>query len=183
MDDYSVLGPIDPQERKGGKFIPAIGYLEQYNRLIEKSAAGKLTPAELAYLIQNFDPAELYKYEHAKRLSNALLLDWLVKYKFKNWKRTQRRGIKVTKDMKIKRADEIADKLNNVDYWNSHAHGISMRVARRYLNLKIDDFSRIGNLGDCIGEYWKLLKDYMDKYRLISILHTRQGYVPLMRAP
>ena len=37
MDYFSVLGPIDPQLPKDDKMIPALGYLEQYKRLIEKS--------------------------------------------------------------------------------------------------------------------------------------------------
>lgn len=62
MDYSAVLGPIDPQiQRPGGNaLVPALGYLEQYERLIRKSAGGQLTSAELAYLIDKFDPAELY---------------------------------------------------------------------------------------------------------------------------
>ena len=37
MDYFSVLGPIDPQVQKGGRLVPALGYLIQYERLIEKS--------------------------------------------------------------------------------------------------------------------------------------------------
>ncbi len=91
MDYSSALGPIDPQiQRAGGNaLVPALGYLEQYDRLIKKSANGTLTSAELAYLIDKFDPAELYYYEQARELSIALLKEWLVKYKFKNWTTTQ----------------------------------------------------------------------------------------------
>lgn len=63
MDYFSVLGPIDPQiERPGGSMVPGLGYLIKYDRLIEKSRAGKLTTAELHYLVERFDPAELYSY-------------------------------------------------------------------------------------------------------------------------
>jgi ClpP class serine protease len=82
MDYYSVLGPIDPQvARPDGKMIPALGYLIQYDRLIEKSRNGELTTAELHYLIERFDPGELYTHERAKELSISLLKEWLVKYK------------------------------------------------------------------------------------------------------
>ena len=67
MDYFSLLGPIDPQvQRPDGQMIPALGYLIQYERLIEKSKKGKLTTAELTYLVQKFDPAELYRFEQAR---------------------------------------------------------------------------------------------------------------------
>jgi ClpP class serine protease len=73
MDYFSVLGPIDPQVQKDDKMVPALGYLEQYNRLVEKSNNGTLTTAELAFLINRFDPAELYMYEQAREMSISLL--------------------------------------------------------------------------------------------------------------
>lgn len=34
---FSVLGPIDPQvKNKEGNFVPALGYLDKVNELIEK---------------------------------------------------------------------------------------------------------------------------------------------------
>src|SRR5579863_7668178 len=87
MDYYSLLGPIDPQLERAGSadLVPALGYLVQFERLIEKSRKGKLTTAELTFLVEKFDPAELYSYEQARELSIALLKEWLVRYKFKNW--------------------------------------------------------------------------------------------------
>jgi ClpP class serine protease len=74
MDYASTLGPIDPQVRKRGQqYVPALGYLEQYERLIAKSAAGTLTTAELAYFIQNFDPAELYQLRTRARVVHRAL--------------------------------------------------------------------------------------------------------------
>ncbi len=125
MDYSSTLGPIDPQWQRPGSqaFVPALGYLEQYQRLIDKSAAGDLTTAELAYLLQNFDAAELYQFEQARDLSIALLEEWLVNYKFKNWTATKSRGLKVTPGRKKSRATEIARKLNDTQRW--HSHGVA----------------------------------------------------------
>lgn len=109
MDYASVLGPIDPQLDRGGVLVPALGYLEQCKRLIAKSAAGTLTTAELAYLVEKFDPAELYRYEQERELSIALLEDWLVKYKFKNWKVTETSKKPVTATMRKKRAKAIGE--------------------------------------------------------------------------
>jgi hypothetical protein len=91
MDYYSILGPIDPQiKNRQGVFVPALGYLDKYNELVQKSAAGGLTPAELTFLVQKFDPAELHRFEQARDHSVDLLKKWLVQYKFKNWTKTAR---------------------------------------------------------------------------------------------
>jgi len=81
MDYYSVLGPIDPQVqiKNGDTFVPALGYLAKYNELIDKSAKGTLTSAEVAFLLDKFDPAELHQFQQARALSIELLKKWLVK--------------------------------------------------------------------------------------------------------
>jgi len=180
MDYYSVLGPIDPQvQRPDGKMIPALGYLEKYKELIEKSKNGTLTTAEMAFLISKFDPAELYSYERAKELSNSLLKEWLVKYKFKNWKTTKTHKRKVTREMKIARAEEIADKLNDTKRWNSHGRGISMAVLRRDIKLEIEDFGQDPKLNSCVKIYYKLLRDYMVKRGHSWVVHTREHDRPI----
>jgi len=135
MDYSATLGPIDPQLQREGSpaFVPALGYLEQYNRLVQKSADGTITTAELAFLIQNFDAAELYQYEQSRDLSIALLKEWLVRYKFKNWDKTETRGTEVTEDMKVGRAKEVATALNDTDRWHSHSRGITRHVLQNEL--------------------------------------------------
>ncbi len=176
MDDYSVLGPIDPQLEREGRMIPAVGYLEQYERLIRKSARGSLTTAEMAFLINKFDPAELYQYEQARKLSVSLLKDWLAKYKFKNWTETETRKRRVTEAMKVQRAAKIANDLNDVELWNSHGRGISRRVLVDKLNLRISDFGALPSLNKCIREYYRLLKSYMLTTGHHNLIHTRKQF-------
>ncbi len=163
MDYSATLGPIDPQLPRSNKMVPALGYLEQYERLIEKSRDGSMTPAELAYLLQHFDPAELYQYEQARDLSIALLEEWLVRYKFRNWKVTEKRGIPVTMAMKRERAADIAKLLCDTKRWHSHSRGISMQVARQDLNLQIADLDDNIEVRDAIRSYHTLLLDYRMK--------------------
>jgi Serine dehydrogenase proteinase len=179
MDYFSVLGPIDPQLPKDDKMVPALGYLEQYERLLQKSRDGTLTTAEMAFLINRFDPAELYMYEQARELSISLLKEWLVKYKFKNWKRTKTRKLKVNKAMRVKRAEEIAKALNKIDKWNSHGRGISMEVLRNDLNLIIEDFGEAQNLNNCIKDYHRLLQNYMSTVHHQYIVHTHREFLPV----
>jgi hypothetical protein len=179
MDYFSVLGPIDPQIPRDDRMVPALGYLEQYERLIKKSRDGNLTTAEMAFLLNQFDPAELYMYEQARDLSISLLKEWLVKYKFRNWKRTKTRKLKVTKAMRVKRAEEIAKALNKVDRWNSHGRGIHMSVLRKDLNMVIQDFGDDQGLTSCIKDYHRLLLNYLSTIRHPHVVQTREEFSAL----
>src|ERR1700693_2742299 len=84
---------------------------QSIKKLVEKSRNGTLTSAEAAFFVQNFDAAELFSYEQATKLSVELLKAWLVKYKFKNWKRTKTKKQLVTARLRKQRALEIGNKL------------------------------------------------------------------------
>src|SRR6056300_600091 len=84
MDYSSSLGPIDPQVYNGKNWVPALGYLDKVEELINKSIVGKISQAELIMLREQ-DLAMLRRHEQARDLTIALLKEWLVKYKFKNW--------------------------------------------------------------------------------------------------
>lgn len=182
MDYFSILGPIDPQVgHENGRQVPALGYLAQYKKLIEKADQGKLNTAELTILVEKFDQAELYKYEEARKLSISLLQEWLVKYKFKDWKKTQETGRRVTNQLRKSRATMIARKLSDPDHWHSHGRGISMDVLSRDVNLRIEDFGKNNELRDRIRVYCKLLGDYMLRLGHVAVLHRRGSYVPLIQ--
>jgi hypothetical protein len=181
MDSYSRLGPIDPQVvRNDGSQVPALGYLERYNKLLRKANDGRASTAEIQLLISAFDQGELYQYEHARALSISLLKEWLVKYKFKEWKITRSRNRKVTAAIKEKRAAEIAIKLNNTEKWHSHGHGISMDVIEGDLNLMIDDFGKDAVLSKDIRGYHELMSDYMAKRNTKAAVHFAGQYIPFM---
>jgi hypothetical protein len=173
MDYYSVLGPIDPQiERNSdGNMVPALGYLEFYDRLVRKSANGNLTTAELAYLLQKFDPAELYQFEQAREQSIALLKDWLVRYKFKNWVTTKSKKRRVSIAMKRQRAQEIAEMLGNANEWHSHGRGISMDVLQKKVRLQIEDFGKDSQLNQVVHSYYDLLTHYRHRLGNPSVIH------------
>lgn len=177
MDHYSVLGPIDPQVKRNGQWVPGLGYVEKFKKLMEKAASGSLNTAEMTYLVEHFDPAFLYQIEQERDLSVSLLKEWLVKYKFKNWKVTHTHKRKVTKRMKTARAEEIARKLNDTETWHSHGRGIPMNVVRRTLNLKIEDFSEDPELDVAVKAYDHLLRDYMSRRGHGMALHQTGQYL------
>lgn len=185
MDYYSVLGPIDPQiERNidGERHpIPATGYLRRYEQLVEKSESGDLGNAELLYLLEKFDPGEMYDFEHARLLSISLLKGWLTKYKFKNWNFTETSKKPVTPQMKADRAEKVAETLSDTDRWHSHGRGISMEVLRNVCELKIDDFGVDEELSTGIRAYHKLLVDYQLVRGVygFGVVHTHGRYQPV----
>lgn len=180
MDYFSVLGPIDPQvQGSKGELIPAHGYLLQYERLIEKSRRGKITTAELQFLISNFDPAELYQYEQEMGLSVTLLKKWLIQFKFKNWNKTETRKKKVTAKHKQKSAENVAKTLNDTRKWHSHSRGISMEILRRDVNLKISDFGAVDCVNNAVRVYYKLLTDYMAKLGTRNAVHVVKNFFPM----
>lgn len=180
MDYYSVVGPIDPQVPRAvdGALIPALGYLAKYKEMIDKAASpAGLSKAEITYLVQRFDPAELYSYEQARELSISLLKEWLVKYKFRDWSVTAKRELAVTDEMKRDRAEEIAKALGDTDRWHSHGRGISMTVLDRDLNLQIDDLEKNPEIHSALRVYYKLLKGYASRIGQHGIVHRRTNFV------
>lgn len=177
MDYYSILGPIDPQVRnRDGTFVPALGYLEKYDELIKRSNRGSLSAAELAFLIQKFDPAQIHRFEQARDHSVDLLKKWLVQYKFKNWQITETGKKAVTAKMRETRAAEIAKALNDTKRWRSHGRGLSMDVIKSGLNLLISNFGDEPELNKRVRSYYRLLQDHMSGKGHTMALHTRNGF-------
>ena len=174
MDYFSCLGPIDPQIEKDDKLVPALSYLNQFERLNQKAENGSLTAAEYA-LLSKLDLGELYQFEQARELSVELLVKWLSRYKFKGWDRTETRGEAVTDTMKEERAQNIAALLNDTARWHSHARGIDVKTLRDEVGLKIHNLTDEPNLYRSIRAYFDLLKDYMGRQELYSFVHAK-GY-------
>lgn len=174
MNYFSRLGPIDPQIVKDDRLVPALAYLNQYEKLNEKAEVGELTTAEYA-MLNKLDLGELYQFKQARELSEELLINWLSQYKFKSWKTTEVRNLPVTREMKQKRAKEVADQLSDTARWHSHARGIDIFTLRNELKLKIDDFSENPELNGAIKKYYELLRDYLYRQNQFPFVHTR-GY-------
>jgi len=173
MDYYSVLGPIDPQvPSKDRKLVPALGYLDKVNEMIDKSRNGELTNAEFL-ILKDIDLAELRAYEQARDLTVDLLKKWLVKYKFKNWDKHSSTGKDVTDEEKNERAKEIAKALGNTSVWHTHARPISLQELID-MKLKITDYSDNSDLKPTIDRYYSVLKDYVNKCNHNYFFHTRR---------
>lgn len=172
MDYSSSLGPIDPQVFNGRNWVPALGYLDKVEEMIDKSAAGKLTQAELIMLREQ-DLAMLRRHEQARELTIALLKEWLVKYKFKTWD-THKDGSPVTIKQKEERAKKVARDLGDNKLWHSHGRSIGIDALTSILKLKIEDYSSDNNLKLLIREYNDLICQYILRNGSEAFLHSRK---------
>jgi hypothetical protein len=166
MDYSSSMGPIDPQVFNGNNWVPALGYLDQVEKLIEKARNNNLTNAEFA-ILQNQDLATLSAYEQAKNLTITLLKEWLVKYKFK-------RGEEDNKDNE-KKAEEIANKLGDYKLWHSHGRMIGMKKLED-LGLSIEDYSKNIELRKKIRLYNDMIVSYISRFSFPYFFHSKKFF-------
>ena len=177
MDYSSSLGPIDPQVFNGKDWVPALGYLDKVEQMIFKSSQGTLTSAELV-MLRELDLALLRTHEQARDLTIALLKEWLVKYKFKNWTvhgtTVGKIGNPVTPAEKETRAQEIAQVLGDNKIWHSHGRSIDIEALTKVLKLKIEDYSVDPVLRPLIRDYNDLICEYILRNSSQAFLHSRK---------
>lgn len=172
MNYFSVLGPIDPQIFKDGKFVPALSYLDMYEELLVKSQNKTITTAEFA-MLNKFDLGELHTFQQARDLSIDLLEKWLSTFKFKDWTTTETLKTPVTAQMKIDRARTVAKALSDNKKWHSHSRGIGMDTLRKDLNLKIDDYDQDPEAKAVIHGYFDSFADFLIQKNISSFVHSR----------
>ena len=172
MSYFSCLGPIDPQIVKDGKLVPALSYLNQYQRLHAKAEEGELNTAELV-ILNKLDPGELYQFEQARQLSHDLLTDWLSTSKLKDWIDNST-GKPLSDEKKRKKAEDIAAVLSNNERWHSHGRMISRDtlINDPALGLNIKNLECIPNLFPTLDNYVGLLKDYVTRQQFTTFVHT-----------
>lgn len=179
MDYSSSLGPIDPQVFNGKEWVPALGYLDKVNEMLEKAKKNELTNAEFLVL-QSLDLAQLRRYEQARDLTVTLLKKWLVEFKFRDWHthRTDaaKKGKPVTTEEKQARAEEIARILGDNKMWHSHGRMIGSDTLQRLLRLEIDDYSRDPILRPLVRSYNDLLTEYIAQRNFKLFLHSRSYF-------
>ena len=178
MNYFSCLGPIDPQIVKNDELVPAMSYLNQYQRLSEKAEAGQLNMADIT-LLNKLDLGELYQFEQARELSHDLLINWLSTHKFKNWTTHSSTGQPVTDEHKRQRAKEIAAVLSDNERWHSHGRMISrdtLTSDSEGIHLKIEEIEDHPDILSALEEYVGLLNDYIQREKHISFVHTREYF-------
>jgi hypothetical protein len=133
MTDSGSLGPIDAQVRIGRSVVSAFDYVNWVEEKRQEVAEGIPLNAVDAAMIAQISPGEYMGAFHAQQFAVDKLKEWLPKYKFKHWKETETRKVPVTDEMKMVRAEEIANIMIDHSAWRSHGK-----------SLKISDLNGIG---------------------------------------
>ncbi len=132
--------------------------------MIKESKKGNLSSVEYV-LLNKLNLAELHQIELAAELSVSLIENWLVKYKFKDWHKSDQ--------AKPERAKEIANMLNDHQKWYTHGSSIHKDILENDIGLKIDDYSTDGDLKKLVWEYFWSLSDYIIRTSSPSFIHSR----------
>lgn len=156
MSKDSSLGPIDAQVVIRGHRFSAGAFLEGIESIKHKvDLAGRLDPVYIPILC-NVSPGDIQHCENAQAFSQELVSKWLSEYKFKNWT-NHSDGSVVSESDKKKRANEIAEKLADHNFWLTHSRSIHINDLEA-MKLKIVNFDGDTNLGDALRRYQVLLQ-------------------------
>ena len=148
MTDTGSLGPIDAQMVIGRSQVSAYDYTNWVNEKRKEALTKPLNQVDIAILAQ-ISPGELEGAINAQEYAVQMVKEWLVKYKFKEWKQTETTKQKVNLKMKEERAEEIANALNNHKKWKTHARSLK-REDLESLKLKITDVEKNEKLKEIV---------------------------------
>ena len=167
MCDTGSLGPIDAQIKIGRSVVSAYDYKEWIEEKRKEAATtGRLNPFD-AIMIAQISPGEIYGVTNSLDFAKILVQDWLVKYKFKNWKITRSSRKPVTQEMKEVRAAEIADYLCKHTAWKTHGRSLKIDDLKELLQIEnIDDQPDLANIVYRIKTIIRLIFDSSTDYKL-----------------
>jgi len=170
MTKSGSLGPIDAQVKIGRTVISAYDYIEWIDQKREEAEKyGKLNPLD-ATMVAQISPGELSLVYHALKFAEDLVVEWLSKYKFQNWKETKTRKISVTEKMKKERAREIANELMNHAKWRTHGRSIKIEDLESIglKIMKIDDYPNMAGIVYRIQTVIRLLFSTTTTYKIFA---------------
>lgn len=147
MTETGSLGPIDAQVKIGRSRISASDYVDWVQQKRDEAEKhGKLNPFD-AIMIAQITPGELFGVVHGLEYAKDLVVEWIPKYKFKNWKKTETKNIVVTDEMKKDRAKVIADELIKRERWRTHGRPIKINDLKDLLIInRIEDDPRLSDV-------------------------------------
>jgi len=167
MTDTGSLGPIDAQIKIGRSVVSAYDYKIWIDeKRDEAQKYNRLNPLD-AIIVSQISPGEIKKVINALEFSKDLVKDWLIKYKFKNWTITESSKTKVTDEIKLKRADEVATALTNQTKLRSHGRSLKISDLSKWLKIeRIDDNKELARIVYSIKTVIRLIFDQSSTYKL-----------------
>ena len=176
MEPSSSLGPIDGQLLANGRQYSAEAFLMGLDRIKEEvEKTGKLNQAYIP-ILQSISPGDIEHAKNAQSFAKRLVKDWLVKYKFRNWKTRKRTGEEITEQERIERATAIAEKLAKHSDWLTHGRSIKIDDLRG-MDLLITDYSKREELAEALRRYKILLEMTFDRGPFYKIYETPNSQI------
>ena len=174
MTETGSLGPIDAQIQIGRSIISAYDYTEWVeSKRKEAEDTGKLNPFD-ATMVAQITPGELGSVSNALKYAEDLVIEWLIKYKFKKWTETETRKIPVTEEMKKKRAGEIAAELINHSKWRSHGRSIKIGDLEE-IGLRITKVEDDPKLADIVYKIQTVCRLLFESSTIFKIFATAES--------
>jgi hypothetical protein len=175
MTETGSLGPIDAQMKIGRSIQSAYDYMEWVkDKREEAKKQGSLNPFD-ATMVAQITPGELGSVFNALKFAEDLVVEWLIKYKFKKWTATETHKIPVTEKMKKERATEIVKELLDHSKWRLHGRslkiddleGIGLKITR------IDNDLKLAEIVYRIQTVCRLLFDSSSTYKIFATTDTK----------
>lgn len=176
MTETGSLGPIDAQMRIGRSVVSAYDYIEWVEeKRKDAEKQGVLNPFD-ATMVAQITPGELGSVFHALKFAEDLVVEWLTKYKFKNWTVTEVRKIPVTEEIKKKRAGEIAKELTNHSKWRLHGRSIKIDDLEA-IKLKITRVDNDPKLAEIVYRIQTVCRLLFDSTTIFKIFATADNKI------
>lgn len=187
MDERSFIGPIDPQvPSKSGDLVPALALINLLNKIgiagQENLDKGKPPPWQLVRLVDQMDQNKLGAALSLSDYSIKLAVEFLQKYKLRNWDKHKSDNSQVLEQERKEAAENIANKLCDHDFWKSHSHGINRQEAQNEVGLEIDFIEKMAGLERALRRFWALLYYVFDRTSSQKIFLS-QNYIVIRNTP
>lgn len=173
MTDSGSLGPIDAQIKIGRSIQSAYDYIDWIkDKRKEAQKTGKLNPFD-ATMVAQISPGELNGVGNSLNFAKDLIVEWLPKYKFKDWTETETRKKKVTEKIKKQRARQILNALIDHNKWRSHGRSIKISDLEE-IGLKIKRVDDDPKLSDIVYRIQTVVKLLFGTTNTFKIFATRE---------
>ncbi len=136
---------------------------------------GVLNPFD-ATMIAQITPGELGNAFHALEYAKDLVVEWLINFKFKNWKVTETNNTPVTKKMKQEQAERIAKDLTDRSKWRTHGRSIKAADLES-IGLKIKRIEANEKLSDVVNRIQTVCRLLFHSTSAFKIFATQDGKI------
>jgi len=183
MTETGSLGPIDAQIPSRFGAESAYDYMAWVDaKRKESQKNGYLNPFD-AIIVAQITPGELNGVLHSLNFAEERVVEWLINYKFKNWKIRETSQEPVTNEYKKERAEEIAKLLTNRDIWRLHGRSIKIHQLEKQIKIKINKIDEDPKMADLVYRIQIVCKFLFERSTVYKIFATQDSKIFEHAAP